>query len=113
VPVPGQASWTAGAFLRNDWLVLLVASVCLARRGWPAAAGVAIASAAALRLFPALLLALPLVAIAHRTRRRGRLVRFDRRFLAGVIAGATACSSSRRPSSASAWRSPTHHRSTG
>jgi len=90
VPVPGQASWTAGAFLRNDWLVLVVASVCLARRGWPAAAGVAIASAAMLRLFPAVLVALPLVTIAHRTWRRRRLGRFDRRFVTGVVGGAAA-----------------------
>jgi len=90
VPVPGQATWTTGAFLRNDWLLLLVASVCLARRGWPAAAGLAIASAAMLRLFPAVLLALPLVAIARRTWRRRGLARFDRRFIAGVVAGGAA-----------------------
>ena len=56
----------------------------------PAAAGVAIASASMLRLFPAVLVALPLVAIAHRTRRRGGLGRFDRRFVAGVVGGGAA-----------------------
>jgi hypothetical protein len=85
VQVPGLASWTAGGFLRQDWLVLVVAAVCLARRGFPAAAGVAIASAAMLRLFPAVLVALPLVLIARRTWRDGRLRRFDRRFLVGVV----------------------------
>jgi hypothetical protein len=54
------------------------------------AAGVAIASAAMLRLFPAVLVALPLVTIAHRTWRRRRLGRFDRRFVAGVVGGAAA-----------------------
>jgi hypothetical protein len=88
--VPGQGTWTAGAFLRQDWLLLVVAAVCLARRGFPAGAGVAIASAAALRLFPALLLALPLVVIARRTWRTRRLAGFDRRFVVGVVAGGVA-----------------------
>jgi hypothetical protein len=88
--VPGQGSWTAGGFLRQDWLLLVVAAVCLARRGFPAAAGVAIASAAALRLFPALLLVLPLVVIVRRRWRSGRVGRFDRRFVAGVVAGGAA-----------------------
>jgi hypothetical protein len=90
VPVPGQASWTAGAFLRHDWLVLVVAAVCFARRGWAAASGVAIASAAMLRLFPALLMALPLLLIARRSWRSGRLRRLDRRFVAGVALGGAA-----------------------
>jgi hypothetical protein len=90
VQVPGLASWTAGGFLRQDWLVLVVAAVCLARRGFPAAAGVAIASAAMLRLFPAVLVVLPLMMIARRTWRAGRLRTFDRRFVAGVAIGGAA-----------------------
>jgi hypothetical protein len=86
--LPGQATWTAAAFLRQDWLLWLVASVCLARRGWPALAGVALASATAIRVFPVFLFGLPLVLIAHRTWRDGRLHRVDGRFLAGAAAGA-------------------------
>jgi hypothetical protein len=88
--LPGAATWTSAAFLRQDWLLCLVASVCFARRGWPALAGLAIASSAALRVFPALLLVLPLVVIARRTWRHGRLAGFDARFLAGVAGGAAA-----------------------
>lgn len=82
--VPGAATWTTGAFLRQDWLFCLVAGVCCARRGWPALAGIALASSAALRVFPALLLVLPLVVIVRRSWRHGRLSRFDSRFLAGL-----------------------------
>ena len=89
--VPGQGTWTAGAFLRQDWLLCTVAAVCLARRGWFGLAGASLASAAALRLFPAFLLALPVVVIARRIRERGRLGRHDARFLAGVAAGGVLC----------------------
>lgn len=86
--LPGAATWTSAAFLRQDWLVLLVTGVACARRGRPFASGVAVASSAALRVFPALLLVLPVVVIARRTWRHGRLARFDARFLAGVAGGA-------------------------
>jgi hypothetical protein len=86
--LPGQATWTTGAFLRQDWLVLVVAAACLARRGWPALSGAALASAAALRVFPALLVVLPLVVIVRRCWQRKRLGRFDARFLAGAAAAA-------------------------
>jgi hypothetical protein len=85
--VPGQGTWTAGSMLRQDWLFFVVASVCLARRGRFGLAGAAAASAAALRLFPVFLLALPIVVIARRTWTRGRLGAHDRRFLAGVALG--------------------------
>ena len=82
--MPGQATWTAAAFLRDDWLLFVVAAVCLARRGWPMGAGIALASAAAIRVFPVFLLGLPLLVIVRRSGQRGRLGRFDGRFLAGV-----------------------------
>jgi hypothetical protein len=49
--MPGQGTWTAGSFLRQDWLFAVVAAVCLARRGWFGCAGAAMASAAAIRIF--------------------------------------------------------------
>lgn len=84
--VPAQGTWTAGAFLRQDWLFCVVASACVARRGWFLAAGVALASAAALRIFPALLLVGPLVVVQRRAW-RGAFGRGDARFVAGTVLG--------------------------
>jgi hypothetical protein len=50
-------TYIGGAFLRQDWMVLAVAAICLARRGWMAASGFALAWSALLRVFPALLVA--------------------------------------------------------
>lgn len=52
-----RAHWTAGAFLRADWIMLLAASVALLRKGWAFASGVAFAYAALLRIFPGFLVA--------------------------------------------------------
>jgi hypothetical protein len=87
--MPGQGTWTAGAFLRQDWLWCVVAAACLARRGWFFAAGLALASAAALRIFPALLLVGPAVVIGRRAWRGARTGR-DARFIAGVVLGGLA-----------------------
>jgi hypothetical protein len=84
--MPGQGTWTTGAFLRQDWLLLVVVAVCLARRGWPAAAGAALASAAALRLFPVFLLGLPAIVCVRRAWEAGTIRPFDRRFALGVVA---------------------------
>jgi hypothetical protein len=53
---PATGSWTAGAYLRQDWLLTSIAGICLLRRGYPAAAGAALAWAGLLRLFPLLIL---------------------------------------------------------
>lgn len=47
--------WTGGAFLRQDWLFLLVASVCFARKHMFFWAGAALMWSALLRVFPAVL----------------------------------------------------------
>ena len=47
--------WTGGAFLRQDWLFLLVASVCFARKQMFFWAGAALMWSALLRVFPAVL----------------------------------------------------------
>jgi hypothetical protein len=44
--------WTGGAFLRQDWLFLMVASVCLARKRYFFWAGAALMWSALLRVFP-------------------------------------------------------------
>jgi hypothetical protein len=88
VQVPGAGTWTSGSPLRQDWLLCVVAAVCLARRGWFGLSGAAIASAAALRIFPVFLIGLPMVVIVRRTWQRGWLGRLDRRFLGGIALGA-------------------------
>jgi len=47
--------WTGGAFLRQDWVFLAVASVCLARKRFFFWAGFALMWSALLRVFPAAL----------------------------------------------------------
>jgi hypothetical protein len=54
---PAPSRWTAGAYLRQDWLLASVAGVCLLRRQRPAAAGAAFAFAGLLRIFPFVMLA--------------------------------------------------------
>jgi len=49
---PGNGYFTGGAFLRQDWLFWLVASVCFARKRRYALAGGALTFSTMLRLFP-------------------------------------------------------------
>jgi hypothetical protein len=51
---PANFYWTGGAFLRQDWIFLLVASLCLLRRRWFLLAGFALTWAMLLRIFPGL-----------------------------------------------------------
>ncbi len=46
--------WTGGAFLRQDWIFFMVASVCLARKRYFALAGAALTYSTLLRIFPVL-----------------------------------------------------------
>jgi hypothetical protein len=49
---PANFYWTGGAFLRMDWIFLLVASLCLARKRKFMLAGAALTWSALLRVFP-------------------------------------------------------------
>ncbi|MFP2905604.1 hypothetical protein ACLESD_11210 [Pyxidicoccus sp. 3LFB2] len=66
---PGSFFWVGGALLRMDWLFLSVLGVCLLKRSHPALAGIAVALAAASRLFPVLLFVGPFLALLARGRR--------------------------------------------
>jgi len=80
-------SWTGGAFLRQDWLFLVVAALSLLRRRRPLAAGAALAWAASLRVFPLLLFAGPmLVMIASSLRVRGGSAPARSFFLGAAVA---------------------------
>ena len=50
---PARYNYVGGAFLRQDWLLLAVASICFARRRWMAASGFCLTWSALLRIFPA------------------------------------------------------------
>jgi hypothetical protein len=68
---PAQFGWTGGGFRRQDWLVATVVGICLLRRGRPTAGGFLLATAALLRVFPALILTgIALQALARMGRRR-------------------------------------------
>jgi hypothetical protein len=81
-------SWTGGAFLRQEWLVLSIAGICLVRRRFPLLGGLAIGWAAMLRVFPGLIavaLALRVATISLRAR-RPVVTREQIRFAAGCLA---------------------------
>ncbi|MGE3668216.1 MAG: hypothetical protein AB7K71_01090 [Polyangiaceae bacterium] len=50
---PANFYWTGGAFLRQDWIFFLVASICLARKRKFMLAGWALAWSGLIRVFPA------------------------------------------------------------
>jgi len=79
------ASWTAGAFLRQDWLFYVIASACLARKRWFRLAGASIVYAGLLRIFPFLLVLGWLTVAAAYLVRRGRVARSHRQALAGGV----------------------------
>lgn len=49
---PANFYWTGGAFMRQDWIFLLVAALCLARKRMFSLAGAALTWSALLRVFP-------------------------------------------------------------
>jgi hypothetical protein len=69
--------WTGGALLRQDWLMLTVVGICLARRGRTLLGGFALGYAALLRVFPVLLLGGVALQVA------ARVVRGRRPFVGG------------------------------
>jgi hypothetical protein len=90
---PGRYYWTGGAFLRHDWLFYTVAVVCLLKKEKWTLAGLALAYATLLRLFPGLLVVGPLFAgieLFRLNRKKGdRLVQaLDPRFVQFVLGGA-------------------------
>jgi hypothetical protein len=54
---PANFYWTGGAFLRQDWYFLMVASLAFAKKRWFVASGAALMWSALLRIFPAIMFA--------------------------------------------------------
>ena len=87
---PWRHAWVGGSFLRYDWFAALAIGVCMLKRGRSAWAGALFAYAAAVRIFPVLLLAgLGVVAVRDLVRRRD--VRWTARFAAGFAGCLAAC----------------------
>jgi hypothetical protein len=81
--------WTAGAFLRQDWLFYLVLSVCLLRKKYFALAGASLVYAGLLRVFPGLVVVGGLtVAGIHLARHKRMAPHHLRMLLGGVLAAA-------------------------
>jgi hypothetical protein len=84
---PARYTFIGGAFLREDWLLLTVASLCFAKRGWMTASGFTLTWAALLRIFPGFV-AIGLIVQAMTRAWRERSLRLPVgywRFAAGAI----------------------------
>jgi hypothetical protein len=89
---PAGWDWVGGSILRYDWLAAALIGICLLRLERPAAGGALLAAAAALRVFPALLLIAVGLATLERmiAARDARPTRHERRLVAGAAAAAAA-----------------------
>lgn len=82
---PANGVFTGGAFLRQDWLFLLVLAACLTRKRYYALAGGALAWSALLRVFPVIFMAgWVVVGIAYFVRHR-RFAPAHKRLALGVF----------------------------
>jgi hypothetical protein len=88
---PANFYWTGGAFLRQDWLFFLVASICLAKKQKYMLAGAALTWSALLRVFPVIFFAgwgiIVLLAIIQRYRQRAALGEKERSKVPGGLRG--------------------------
>jgi len=101
---PWLSTWVGGAFLRQDWFAAVVIGTCTLKAGRPARAGALLAYAAAVRVFPLLLLfGLAVVALRCLVRREPAawIPRFAAGFAAVTILAALAGTLTGR--GASAW----------
>ena len=95
---PARWEWVGGSILRYDWLAASVGGLCCLRRGRPAAAGILLAHATCLRIFPLMIAAaMALAALTRMARERSwlparRHLRFAASF-AGTVALLVAASS--------------------
>lgn len=83
---PASFTWTGGAFLRQDWFFLFVASLCLARKHRFALSGAALTWSALLRIFPVVTFVGAGLIILFDVKRKRRLRADYRNFLVGSLA---------------------------
>jgi hypothetical protein len=80
--------WTAGAFLRQDWLFYLVLAACLARKRYFKLAGASMVYAGMLRIFPGLAVIGWLVVAGAYLWRHHRMAKHHVQMLIGGVAAA-------------------------
>jgi hypothetical protein len=80
--------WTAGAFLRQDWLFYLVLAACLARKRYFKLSGAAMVYAGLLRIFPGLVVIGWLVVAGAYLWRHHRMAKHHVQMLLGGVAAA-------------------------
>ncbi len=85
---PANFYWTGGAFLRQDWLFLVMAALCCARKRKFVLSGAALTWASLLRVFPLVLFGgVGLIMVFDFVRKR-RIIRDHLRFVAGCVLSA-------------------------
>jgi len=87
---PWVSSWVAGSIGRAPWLVLMVASLGLMRRGRSVGAGISLGLAIALQAFPVCLLVGPSSAVVSALARRRPVPRDDARIVLFALLSAAA-----------------------
>jgi len=85
---PANFYWTGGAFLRQDWVFLMVAAVCLARKRRFAAAGAALTWSSLLRVFPLIAFSGWAIVVAIHWWRKRELHPDHKKLIAGCIVAA-------------------------
>jgi hypothetical protein len=100
---PARYFWNGGGFLRQGWLALSIISICLLRQRRMYWSGAALAGAALLRVFPALLAVGLLIRAVQRARRERRLT-LSPDLLRFALGGATALALTLVVTSPGSWR---------
>ena len=82
---PAPMLWTAGAFLRQDWLFFFVLSACLLKKKYPALAAAAIVYSALLRIFPGIIVVGWIAVLFWQIYRHKKPTKQQLRMLAGGV----------------------------
>jgi hypothetical protein len=83
-----EFAWTGGSLLRQDWLLLAIAGICLVKKGWPAFGGAALTWATLIRVFPGFIVFALILKVLWRMIRERRFILepAQRRFAVGCVA---------------------------
>jgi hypothetical protein len=87
--LPAYILWTLGAFLRQDWYFLFIASICLARKRLFGLSGAALAWSSLLRIFPVVAFTGVGLIMAFHAWRHRRIHRDHLRFAIGALLAGT------------------------
>jgi hypothetical protein len=87
--LPANIYWTQGAFLRQDWYFLFIASICLARKRRFGLSGAALAWSSLLRIFPVVAFSGVGLIMAFQWWRHRRVHRDHLRFAVGALVAGT------------------------